>query len=239
MTEPAPAWRFVEHLGLDFPPADIVALPPQVLEAVEQEQARRAGLDRSLAELETARGELEAAKVADAHAELDAASGDSRPAKPQQQKAQDKVDLAGRVVEAHRSAVKQARRELLTIVWDARIEWQEQVAQERESAREALVALLLQVGETFDRLAIRDTLLDGLAALEQSGGHVGGLQFAATAESLEQRRQHREDLIAVALDTSANQLGWRMPPEVAEALADLARHLTPPALSAAYEIAAW
>ena len=79
----APAWRYVDHLTLNFPPADIVDMPPQVLEAVEHEQVRSAGLSRALDQLDVALIELEAARAADANAELDAASSDARPAKAQ------------------------------------------------------------------------------------------------------------------------------------------------------------
>ena len=233
-----PAWRYVDHLQLNFPPADIVALPPQVLEAVEHEQVRSAGLSRALDQRDVALIELEAARAADANAELDAASSDARPAKQQQPKALEKVDLAKRAVEAHRGALKEARRVLLNLIWDVREGWAERVMQEREQGRTALVAMLDEIGAAFDQLAIRDTFLDGLVALEECGGMAASVEFAVPASSLEHRAQHRADLIEAALDTSPNQLGYRLPPEVAESLAGLAQHLRP-VVSSEYSIAAW
>ena len=128
---------------------------------------------------------------------------------------------------------------LLNLIWDVREGWGERIAAEREQARQELVTLLDQIGETFDQLAIRDTFLDGLGHLVECGGHTGGLSFAAPASDLAYCRQRREDLIAAALAAHPGDLGYRLPAEVAEALADLARHLTPPGVGAEYEIAAW
>ena len=222
-----PYFRFVDGIPADLPVG--VDVPEAVVEAAEAVRTRGGGLQRAAGELRDAREELERAHEADRLAEVEAAAAGKASPKGTIAKAADRVAGAERKVAGHETAVKDAVRSYLATIWEEQARWAAALAEQRDRERVELVELLAeQVGERFDRIAILDETLRNLAALTESGGMVAGWSLATTPENLELRRARREELIERALEPVGSQLGFRVPPEVAECLALICQHLHPP-----------
>jgi hypothetical protein len=220
-------WRFYENIAVDLPAG--VEIPPQVAEAAVSVDARRWAARKALDDLQTAREALVAAERHDAAAEAEAAFRGLDPPKSTAGKAAEHVRKAARAAEAHETASKEAARQFLDAVWEARQNgWRGELVRQRDMSREQLIEDVHQIFAGFGRLAVLDHALGALDQLEQSGGHVAGWTLAATPEAADHHRAHVEEVLAAALAPRSHQLGWRTPAPVEDILADLCRHLLEP-----------
>ena len=238
MTEPAPAWRFLDHLRLYLPPADIVALPPQ--------WPKRSSRNGPVAPACPARSP---------NSRPPAASSRPRrlPTRPP-----NSTQPAATLGRRNRSRPRRREGRSCRARSPRRIvprsnkhgefcydrlgraqEWREKVAQNAKAPGGARSAAP-QVGEPFDRLAVRDTLLSGSRPLSRPAGTSAGSNLPRQPDPSSGAGSIREDLIAAALDTNrrtSSDGGCRLRSD--RRSRTLHDTWPRPDVSAAYEIAAW